>query len=114
MKFFKIIVFVPEDFLNQMMEQINDVIEPLEQNYDYAFSFSKVSSTWRPLEGSTPCMGEINKIQKVEEIKLEFSVKEQDLKNVLQLVRNIHPYEIPVIEVYPLHIYADFLIEKEN
>ncbi|MHA1303993.1 MAG: divalent cation tolerance protein CutA [Candidatus Heimdallarchaeaceae archaeon] len=109
MKYFKVVVFTPVNILEELMDSINNVIQPIHTNYDYAFSYSEVKSTWRPLKGAKPFKGEINKIERVQEIKLEFVIRQEDIKNVLRKILEIHPYEVPAIDIYPIQLYTDFI-----
>lgn len=111
MKHYKICVYAPESILEQLMNRIDRVMNPLYANYDYVFSYYKVKGIWRPLEGANPYDGQINEINKADEIKLEVTVRELDLPEVLKAIRKIHPYETPVIEVYPVQLYSDIMKE---
>jgi len=96
---FKICVNVPEDFLEKLMDSLNSVMEPVYPGYERAFSYSRVTGTWRPLEGSSPYKGTTGKIEVSDEIRLEFVVKGKDLKNVVDTIVSVHPYEEPAIDI---------------
>lgn len=99
---FKIGVNIPEDYLEKMMDSVNESIEPLYPGYDRTFSYWKVTSTWRPLPGSKPFLGEIGKIEVAEEMHVEFAVTDKYLRQALKAIRKVHPYEKPVIDIIPL------------
>ncbi len=111
MKHYKICVHVPERILEQLMDRINQTMKPLYDNYDYVFNYYKVKGTWRPLEGANPYDGQIDEISKNSEIKLEVTVRESDLSKVLSKIKELHPYETPVIEVYLVQLYTDIIKE---
>ena len=98
---YKILVFIPEEFSDKLMERINEVIEPFHPGYDMCFSSVKVNSTWRPLEGSKPFIGTIGVIEHAEELRIEFIVREKELRDVIRTIREVHPYEEPAIDVIP-------------
>jgi hypothetical protein len=108
-KLFKICVSLPEEFLERMMDPINDNMESVYPGYDRAFMYSRVKGTWRPLNGSKPFKGKINEIETVDEIKLEFLVAEKDLKNVLKVIKEIHPYEEPAIDVTSVRDWKEII-----
>ena len=98
---FKIVVYIPEDHSQRMMESVNDVITPFYDGYDMCFSISKVTGSWRPLEGSHPFLGEIGEVETAEELRIEFIVRKDEVSQVLRVIRDIHPYEEPAIDVIP-------------
>lgn len=109
MKKYKIVTYVPEKYLNNMMDELNSVITPLFEGYDYVFSYYKVKGTWRPLKGAKPFIGENGKISKEDEIKLEFTIFEKDLKEVVKKILEIHPYEKPVIDIFEVKTYDELI-----
>ena len=99
---YKIGVNIPEEFLQKMMDSVNKSIEPVYPGYDRTFSYWKVTGTWRPLPGSDPFLGNIGEIEIAEEMRVEFAVREKDLRPAIEAVRRIHPYEEPAIDVIPM------------
>lgn len=71
-------------------------------NYSYCTSLSKSLGTFKPNYNSNPYIGEKNKIEFVEEEKIEFICDVDKVKNVLMELRKVHPYEEPAIDIYPL------------
>lgn len=49
---------------------------------------------------SNPALGQKGKFEKVEETRLEMICDEADLRNVLDIVYSVHPYEEPACDVY--------------
>lgn len=91
------------------MDSINSVMDPVYPGYDRAFEYSHVKGTWRPLEGSRPFRGTLNEIEVADEIRLEFVVKGRDLRNVVNCIVKIHPYEEPAIDVIPVYGWKDVI-----
>jgi hypothetical protein len=106
---YKISVNVPEEFLEELMDSVNSVMDPVYPGYDRAFEYSSVKGTWRSLEGSNPFKGTLNKIETADEIKLELVVNGKDLKNVMNCIIRIHPYEEPAIDVIPVYGWKDVI-----
>jgi hypothetical protein len=71
-------------------------------NYDHCISISKVRGYWRPLAGATPYQGEIGKISEGEEYKVEVNCKREQVSDALSVIRRIHPYDEPLINIIPL------------
>lgn len=90
---------VPSDYAEKLMDGIDEVMEPLYPGYRRAFSISDVVGTFKPEEGSRPFIGTPGKVEYVDEKKIEFTVKQKDLRAVLHKIRLLHPYQEPVINV---------------
>ncbi len=106
---YKICVSVPVDYSDKMMDAIDEIMDPLYPGYRRTFSITEVTGTWKPLKGSHPFIGTPGKIEKVQEHKIEFVVKEKDLKRVLLKIKEIHPYEEPAIDVCPTYAWKSML-----
>ena len=98
----KIEIFIPETHLAVLQETLRDCGAGHIGNYDACMSYSRVISTWRPLNGSNPYSGEVGKITTETEIKAEVTCKVSEIDAVISAVKHIHPYEEPVINVIPL------------
>ena len=99
---FLVRVSIPAEFLQTLMDSINDSMEPLYPHYDRTFCYWPVKGTWRSLPGANPYNGSVGRISVADEMRLEFAVREKDLKNVLDIIVDVHPYEEPVIDVVPM------------
>ena len=55
-----------------------------------------------PSENAKPYIGEQNKLEFVEEEKLEVICSIDIVKKVLKKLREVHPYEEPAIDIIPL------------
>lgn len=102
MKEVKIEVYIPEDYVIRLREGLNNINALRIGNYDNCISITNVTGYWRPLEGANPFDGELNKISKGKECKVEFRCDVKYVEAVLTTIRQIHPYEEPVINVIPV------------
>ena len=93
MKYSKIIAQIPENSLENMMLEINKSMTSLNEKYDFSFTYSQVIGVWRPLKNAKPFLGQINEIERNEEIKLEITVRETEIKQILKIIKNHHPYD---------------------
>ena len=55
-----------------------------------------------PLEGANPYIGTPVEISEEPEIKVEVTLKAEQMEDVVAAVRRVHPYEAPVINLIPL------------
>ena len=106
---YKICVYIPVDYSDKLMDSIDEIVEPLYPGYRRTFAIQEVTGTWKPMKGSRPFIGRPGVIEKVQEHKIEFAVRERDLKNVLMKIKEVHPYEEPMIDVYPTYAWKSML-----
>ena len=71
-------------------------------NYSYCSISSRVTGRFKPEEGATPHIGEIAQLETVEEERIEVVLPRTILKEVVEAIKAVHPYEEVSIDVYPL------------
>ncbi|MDF2882379.1 MAG: cytochrome biosis protein [Clostridiaceae bacterium] len=98
----KIEIYVPEDYVIKLRDKLNEVGAGKVGNYDNVISVTEVSGYWRPLAGSNPFNGEVGQISKGEECKIEIRCKTQYVKDAVRVIKQIHPYEEPLINIIPI------------
>lgn len=99
---YKVVVYLPEEFLEKAMEAVNGTVGSIFPGYDRTFSYFPVTGTWRSLEGSNPYTGTVGEVSTEAEMRLEFAVFGRDLLAALRVIRDVHPYETPAIDVVPM------------
>ncbi len=102
-KYYKLVVYVPVDSASKIRALLGKLGAGHVGNYDYTSFSVRGVGRFRPLEGANPTIGEIGKIEVIEEERIETVVTEDLLEKVVQELRFCHPYEEPVIDVYELH-----------
>ncbi|MBP2024600.1 hypothetical protein [Peptoniphilus stercorisuis] len=98
----KIEVFIPEEYVVEIVNGLNESNVLREGNYDYVFATTKVKGHFRPIEGANPFSGEIGVVHECDEVKMEFRIKEEDLDEVRKIIEIKHPYEEPIINIIKL------------
>jgi len=73
-----------------------------EGNYHYCAFVSHGEGHFLPMEGANPTIGKIGKMEKVEEVKVEFVCEVKKLKQIINSLKKAHPYEHPSIAIFPL------------
>ncbi|MGF9966052.1 cytochrome C biogenesis protein [Bacillus rhizoplanae] len=101
-KFVKVEVLLPEEYIETLRSKLNDIGVLTIGKYDHVISYSLVKGSWRPLEESKPFNGSIGEICFGTEYKMEFRCLYQNIEEVLSIIKSVHPYEGPVINVLPL------------
>ena len=101
-KHFKLEIFIPETHFDRLREALQAADAGHIGSYDSCLSYSRVNSTWRPLAGTHPYNGTIGQISDEPELKVEVTIKSEQLTAVLAAARKVHPYEEPLINVLPM------------
>ena len=98
----KIIVTVPVESIDDVRNAICSEGAGVIGNYTYCTTSTKCIGTFIPSENANPYIGEQNKLEIVEEEKLEVICRIEIVKKVLKKLREVHPYEEPAIDIIPL------------
>jgi hypothetical protein len=101
-KRYKIVVYVPVSSADRIREILGKTDAGHIGNYDYTSFSVKGTGRFRPLAGAKPAVGEVGKLETVEEERIETVVEEELLEEAVFQIRKAHPYEEPVIDVYRL------------
>ena len=96
----KLEIFIPESHLPVLQEALD---AGHIGKYDCCLSYSRVTSCWRPLEGTHPYLGRAGEISTEPELKVEVTCRTGRVDETVEAVRRVHPYEEPVIQVIPLY-----------
>lgn len=98
----KIFVTIPVENVEEVRNAICEAGAGIIGNYDYCTSSVKSIGTFKPNDNANPYIGENNKMEFVEEEKLEVVCDINNVKNVITKLRKVHPYEEPAIDIIPL------------
>ena len=104
----KIIVTVPKEKTEDIRNAICDLGAGVIGNYSHCSISTKCIGTFKPNDNSNPYIGENNKLEFVEEDKLEVVCPIEKVKSVISKIRDVHPYEEPAIDIIPLLDENDF------
>ncbi len=99
---YKLCVFIPQDHLELVKQAMFDVGAGKIGNYDQCCWQSLGQGQFRPLANSHPHIGEINRLQQVDEYKVELVVEKHHIHAVIAAMKLAHPYEEPAFDVWQL------------
>ena len=100
--YIKLEIFIPATHLKPLQQALQSVDAGHIGAYDSCMSYSPVTGTWRPLDGTHPYLGTVGELCESTELKVEVNIRAADLQRTLDAVRAVHPYEEPVINALPL------------
>lgn len=71
---------------------------------NYSFCSFSVRGVGRflPCDGAHPAIGEVGKLEEVEEERIEVNCVDELVADVVAAIRRVHPYEEPAVDIYPL------------
>ncbi|MFZ5366455.1 MAG: hypothetical protein ACOZBZ_04190 [Patescibacteria group bacterium] len=105
-KFVKFVVFVPETHADIIREAMGKAGAGVIGNYDSCSFSIKGVGRFRPLKGARPAIGEIDRLELVNEERIETICLKEKVKEVLEAIKKVHPYEEVVFDIYPLEDYS--------
>lgn len=101
---YKIITFVPVKDAQKVRQAMGDAgagVWKLGKYHHTSFS-SKGIGRFIPGEGAHPAVGEVGKLEEVEEERIEVICEKDKVKQVIAAIKSTHPYEEIPIEIYQL------------
>ena len=98
----KLVVFVPADHAEKLKSALFAVGCGVQGNYDRCGYSLKGQGQFRPLEGANPYLGKENRVEHVEEERIEVLYPTGLQRTVIQTLYENHPYEEPAFDLLPL------------
>lgn len=101
-KLYKLVVFVPNTHSDEVRSTIIKAGAGHIGEYSHCTYNVEGKGIFKPLEGTNPFIGEVGKIEEVDEVRIETIVPKNRLKKVLSSMKKVHPYEEVAFDVYLL------------
>ncbi len=101
-KRYKIVVYVPETHAEALREAMANAGAGKIGNYTHCSFSTKGVGRFKPGPGARPAIGEAGVLEEVAEERIEVVCEERKLQDVLQAIREAHPYEEPATDMYHL------------
>jgi hypothetical protein len=98
----KIVVFVPETHADAVREAMGRAGAGRIGRYLHCSFSSRGVGRFLPGEGTNPAIGEVGRIEAVEEERIEMVCERSLLAEVVEAIKRVHPYEEVALDVYPL------------
>ncbi|MCX7667717.1 MAG: Nif3-like dinuclear metal center hexameric protein [Atribacterota bacterium] len=99
---FKIVTFVPPAYLEKVSQAIFSTGAGTIGNYKGCSFQISGTGTFIPQESAQPFVGTVGQPERVPETRLEVEVRADLLNQTVEQILSTHPYEEPVIDIYPL------------
>ncbi|MFW6269420.1 MAG: Nif3-like dinuclear metal center hexameric protein [Bacillota bacterium] len=101
-RLYKLSVYIPENSFREVKNALLANGAGCIGNYSHTSFAVKGEGTFKPLAGSNPYQGKINKINKTKEYKLETIIEEDNLDKIKNILLNVHPYEEVAYDIFLL------------
>ena len=98
----KFVVFVPVSHADVVRQALGEAGAGKIGNYDFCSFSIRGTGRFRGNEKTNPTIGEAGKYEAVEEERIEAIVPRDILKEVIEKVKAIHPYEEVAFDIYPV------------
>jgi len=96
---FKLTFFVPLDYAESVKDALFNIGVGKIGDYDCCCFQIKGEGQFRPLPGSNPYLGDKNRIEKVEEYRIEMVLEEILASKAITVLLQAHPYETPAYDL---------------
>lgn len=96
---YKLTVFIPETELEEVKSALFDAGAGSIGNYQQCCWQVKGMGQFMPLSGSNPHIGTQDKLETVEEWRVEMVVDKDRITEVIAVLKQVHPYETPAYDV---------------
>lgn len=103
----KVVFYVPENYKESVKQAVFEQGAGRYENYDCCSWETLGTGQFKPLVGSSPFVGEQNKIETVTEYRVEMICADKYLKNVIQALLTSHPYETPAYDIQSIQLLND-------
>lgn len=99
---FKVAVYLPKSHAKAIREAFHKGGAGHIGNYSHCTFQGEGKGSFKPLQGSDPYSGRVDKLSLVDEYKMESIVPEQNLQSVIKEIEKAHPYDEVAYDVYRL------------
>lgn len=100
--FLKLVVYVPRGYEDVLLKALGDEGAGVIGRYSHCSFQAPGHGTFLPMEGTRPFLGEVGKLERADEIRLETIVPARDARRLVEVARKVHPYEEMAYDLYPL------------
>lgn len=96
---YKLTVFIPDEALDTVKSALFAAGAGTIGNYEQCCWQVQGTGQFMPLAGSTPHIGAHDRLEEVDEWRVEMVVDEKAIEAVIAALKDAHPYETPAYDV---------------
>ncbi|AGL00905.1 Nif3-like dinuclear metal center hexameric protein [Desulfoscipio gibsoniae] len=98
----KLVVFVPAAYADAVREALGRAGAGHIGNYSHCTFNLNGTGTFYPREGTSPFIGKVGRLERVEEVRIETIINKEKTGEVVRAMLEAHPYEEVAYDLYPL------------
>lgn len=102
MQKYKLIFTVPLIHADAVRKAIGEAGAGTYPNYSFCSFSTRGIGRFKPEQGANPAIGEIGKMEEVEEERIECQIDADKVDEILKALRASHPYEEIAYDLFPL------------
>lgn len=96
---FSLIFYVPNSHLDQVKESVFTAGAGRIGDYDRCCFELRGRGQYRPMVGANPYQGLVDRVEEVDEVRVEMVCAPEVITEVVQALKAAHPYETPAYHV---------------
>jgi hypothetical protein len=98
----KLVVFVPEENADAVRQALGEAGAGKIGDYTFCSYSIKGVGRFKPGEDADPHIGSQGKLEAVDEERIEVACDKEQVKDIIEVIKKVHPYEEIVIDIYPM------------
>lgn len=98
----KIAVTVPSEYVDKIRNAVCESGAGIIGNYTYCSMSTKCIGSFKPTDEANPYIGKKNTLEFVEEENLDVLCDVSKVKEIIKIIKEVHPYEEPAICIIPV------------
>src|SRR6478735_11650347 len=98
----KLVIYTPQPNANQIRQTLGQAGAGTIGEYTYCSYSVTGTGRFKPSNNANPHIGEPGKPEAVTEERIEVTCNKDQAPKIIELIKEVHPYEEVVIDVYPL------------
>ena len=102
---YKLVVYVPIKNADEVRNAIGLAGGGKIGKYSHCSFSSRGTGRFKPERGANPHIGEVGKLESVDEERIEVTLDAKVVRNVIAAMKRSHPYEEIAYDLYPLEVW---------
>ena len=98
----KLVVFVPEENADEVREALGNAGAGKIGEYSFCSYSSKGVGRFKPSNNANPHIGSAGKLEEVAEERIEVACEKDQAREIIRVIKEVHPYEEVVVDIYPM------------
>lgn len=98
----KLVVFVPEENADEVRQALGEAGAGKIGEYSFCSFSIKGVGRFKPGDNASPHIGAAGQIESVDEERIEVACEKNQVNEIIEVIKKVHPYEEVVIDIYPM------------